>query len=37
VREAIAADLDKAEPVSVEKMSCKLNQIEKQVKALMRD
>jgi hypothetical protein len=35
VREAIAAYLDKTEPASVEKMSRKLSQIEKQVKALM--
>jgi len=35
VREAIAAYLDKTEPASVEKMNRKLNQLEKQVKALM--
>ena len=35
VREAITAYLDKAEPASVEKMNRKLNQLEKQVKALM--
>ncbi|WP_277883002.1 hypothetical protein [Phormidium sp. FACHB-1136] len=35
MREAIATYLDKTEPASVEKMSRKLSQIEKQVKTLM--
>ena len=35
VRGAIAACLDKTEPASVEKMSRKLSQLEKQIKALI--